>query len=146
VLSNIPTLLCSGGQRTTVVRTSSSLPPQLTRHTVETCTAFDLSLHPNLKELVIRDLSLRRFDFDRNRILLRLTGLAATAFELMAFNQSFNWAVVDAFLCLERFLQCVFHYQHTGHHCDIHAFLRETLPLLEAAGLDAHLPRHGCSL
>jgi hypothetical protein len=24
--------------------------------------------------------------------------------------------------------------------------LRETLPLLEAAGLDAHLPRHGCSL
>jgi hypothetical protein len=137
-----------------VVRTSSSLPPKLTRHTVDACTAFDLSLHPNLKELVIRDLSLRRFDFDRNRILLWLTGLAATGFErlflaginLMAFNQSFNWAVVYAFLCSERFLQCVFHYQHTGHHCDIHAFLREALPLLEAAGLDAHLPRHGCSL
>ncbi|KAJ7821519.1 hypothetical protein B0H14DRAFT_1331927 [Mycena olivaceomarginata] len=44
-----------------------------THNSVNACTAFDLSLHPNLKELVIRDLSLRRFDFDRNRILLRLS-------------------------------------------------------------------------
>ncbi|KAJ7350756.1 hypothetical protein DFH08DRAFT_995652 [Mycena albidolilacea] len=145
-LGGAPQYLDIALQHTTVVRTSSSLLPKLTRHTVNACTAFDLSLHPNLKELVIRDLSLRRFDFDRNRILLWLTSLAAPAFErlvlvgidLMALNQSFNWAAVDAFLCSERFprLQGVlFHYQHTGHHCDNHAFLRETLPLLEAAGL-----------
>jgi hypothetical protein len=100
---------------------------------------FDFSLHPNLRTLAIRTK-----DLNSDGMFSLISRLAAPTLERLAFivdrnmcDRSFNWAAVDAFLTPARFpaLRSVVFESHGFQFESPDSFLRETLPLLHAAGL-----------
>ncbi|KAJ7868835.1 hypothetical protein B0H13DRAFT_2063810 [Mycena leptocephala] len=93
---------------------------------VDTLTVFDFSLHPNLRTLVIRC----AFG-DFNGMFSLISRLAVPTLERLAFN----WAAVDAFLTPARFPACGASCLNLMTSNCTSEFLRETLPLLHAAGL-----------
>jgi hypothetical protein len=104
-------------------------------------TVFDLSLHPNLRTMTIRDSSWGAPDqFDPEPMILLICRLAARALECFSLDLNlslywtFNWAALDAFLCPERFprLRSVIITDHGGHD-NTHEFLSEALPSLAAS-------------
>jgi len=103
-------------------------------------TVFDLTLHPNLETLAIRDWSWGvPEDLDPNQMLQLITRLTAPALERLALHldlslyRRFNWAALEAFLSPARFPclgKVVFKCRD-----DDSQFLRDALPLLEVSGV-----------
>ncbi|KAF7326361.1 hypothetical protein MVEN_02622400 [Mycena venus] len=103
-------------------------------------TVFDLSLHPNLKTLTIRDCSWGESEeLDPNQMVQLMTRLVAPALESLALDvdlslyQSLDWTVLDDFLSSTRF-PCLRKVAFKCRDSD-RQFLRAALPLLEASGV-----------
>ncbi|KAF7350528.1 hypothetical protein MVEN_01358400 [Mycena venus] len=102
---------------------------------------FNLSLHPNLKSLVITDSSWPRpGDFDPNRMIQLITRLAAPALEHLtldllnlSFYRNSDWASLDAFLASARF-QCLRKVALRSRNDGDSQFFRGALPLTRGFG------------
>ncbi|KAF7368969.1 hypothetical protein MVEN_00223200 [Mycena venus] len=101
---------------------------------------IDLSLHPNLRTLIIRDHVCPRSSHHMIILLQRLAapGLESLSLQLkLSTYRKFNWAALEAFLCPTRFprLRRVEFSQDGDYNPNGLQFLREALPLLEASGV-----------
>ncbi|KAJ6582096.1 hypothetical protein B0H19DRAFT_1252234 [Mycena capillaripes] len=105
---------------------------------------FDLSLHSNLKTLIVRDRSWGYPDANRDwQIISLITRLSAPTFESLLLDlnlpiyQSFTWAALDAFLSSGSFpcLRKVVLFNFNKYLPVVNESLREVLPLLAASGV-----------
>ncbi|KAF7365553.1 hypothetical protein MVEN_00428600 [Mycena venus] len=104
---------------------------------------FDMSLHHNLKQLVIHDHAKWKIDTDTNLIILLISKLVTPALEYIALDVNFmayrhlNWAALDEILCPTRLprLQSVVFKCAWNHNHDLHDAWRGALPSLIASGV-----------
>ncbi|KAJ6551419.1 hypothetical protein B0H19DRAFT_1236594 [Mycena capillaripes] len=112
---------------------------------VDSLIVFDLSLHPNLKTLTIRDKSwYTRHGFDPDQMITLITIFFAPDLECLSLHfvpalyrdrVHFDWAALDAFLSPARFpylRNVVFAYDTDSDELE---FLRSVLPSLHASGV-----------